>query len=425
MVFTLSSAFFLLFFLSTSCKKRESEVGRGMLNSNELLNSIQTDTFSLTTFSIEEDSVVSDNPLYAMLGSYNDPEFGTVNSNFYTQLRLSGFNPNFGNLSQLVVDSVVLGLAYAAGYYGDLTSQNVEVYEITESLDNNDAYYSFTTKTTTGLNLVESGFGTFVPNPFGIKIVGKDTLHPELRIKLKNSFGLKFIQDASGGGTDFSSNENFLTYFKGLHVRVNNGSQVSDKGGIFYFNMNHPQSKLTIYYSLSGAPKTFDLLINNACADFNHVEVNNTGKPVQNVLENATMGQKEFYAQALKSRAVVKIPGVKKIPANAIINKANLILPIQYQTGGKYSPPKELSVAENVDGKLTSIGITGFYNEVLKQYTLDLRGHVQDIVNGNVINDEFIVSPKMFNTSAERVIFNGPNSINKQKPKLVVIYTTF
>jgi hypothetical protein len=424
MVVTLFSVFLLLFFLAASCKKRESEVGRGILNPNELLNSIQTDTFSLTTFSIEEDSVVSDNPLYAMLGSYNDPKFGTVNSNFYTQLRLSGFNPDFGDLSELVIDSVVLGLKYA-GYYGNLTSQNLEVYEMSESLDLDGTYYSFSTKSTISPNLVEPGFGTFIPDPFGMKIVGKDTVLPELRIKLKNSFGSKFIQDASGGGTEFSSNENFLTYFKGLHVRVNNGSQASDKGGIFYFDLNHPQSKLTIYYSFSGAPKTFDLLINSECADFNHVEINNNGKPVQHVLENVTIGQKEFYAQAFKSRAVIKIPGIKKIPANATINKANLILPIQYQTGGKYFPPNELSVTENVDGKLTSIGIAGFYNKLLKQYTLNLREHVQDIVNGNVIKDELIVSPRMFITSAERVIFNGPNSINKQKPKLVVTYTTF
>ena len=34
-------------------------------------------------------------------------------------------------------------------------------------------------------------------------------------------------------------------------------------------------------------------------------------------------------------------------------------------------------------------------------------------------------SPRFFINSAERVIFNGPNTINKSKPKLVVTYTEF
>jgi hypothetical protein len=208
-------------------------------------------------------------------------------------------------------------------------------------------------------------------------------------------------------------------------VRTNNGTQLSGKGGVFYYDLNSPSSKLTIYYSLSGVPKSFDLLINNLCADFNHVEINNNGKPVQDVLTNLVSGQKEYYAQALKTRAVVKIPGMKKIPSNAIIHKAKLILPIQYQTGAKYLPPYELTIAVNIDGRLTSIGVDGLYNATLKQYNLDVRNYLEALVNGNIVSDELILSPKFFVNSSERVIFNGPKSINKQKPKLVVTYTTF
>lgn len=394
------------------------------MNPEDLLNSAQVDTFTLNTFSIAEDSLISDNPAYAVLGSYNDPKFGAVNANFYTQLRLSGLNPNFGDVSTITIDSVMLGLEYA-GFYGEFSSQKVEVYEMTEAINIDSVYYSFSTKTTTSTDLVEPGYGTFTPDPDGITVIGSDTVDTQLRIKLKNSLGTQLINEAASGGTNFTSNENFLSYFKGLHVRVNNASQLAGKGGVFYFNLNDPLSKMTVYYTQDGSQKTFDFLINSECADFNHVDIDNTGKPVQNVIDNPSSGQVEYYSQAFKSRAVVKMAGLKNLPTNAIIHKAELILPIQYQTGAKYLPPDELSVSAMINGKLSGIGVFGLYDYAFKHYTVDVRNYMQALVSGQISTDELILSPRLFITSAERVVFNGPNSTNKKKPKLVVTYTKF
>ena len=423
-VFKLSATFLLLFFVFTSCKKKDSAAGKDLMNPEDLLNSAQVDTFTLNTFSIAEDSLISDNPAYAVLGSYNDPKFGTVNANFYTQLRLSGLNPNFGDVSTITIDSVMLGLEYA-GFYGEFSSQKVEVYEMTEAINIDSVYYSFSTKTTTSTDLVEPGYGTFTPDPDGITVIGSDTVDTQLRIKLKNSLGTQLINEAASGGTNFTSNENFLSYFKGLHVRVNNASQLAGKGGVFYFNLNDPLSKMTVYYTQDGSQKTFDFLINSECADFNHVDIDNTGKPVQNVIDNPSSGQVEYYSQAFKSRAVVKMAGLKNLPTNAIIHKAELILPIQYQTGAKYLPPDELSVSAMINGKLSGIGVFGLYDYAFKHYTVDVRNYMQALVSGQISTDELILSPRLFITSAERVIFSGPYSTNKKKPKLVVTYTKF
>ena len=423
-VFKLSATFLLLFFIFASCKKKDSAAGKDLMNPEDLLNSAQVDTFTLNTFSIAEDSLISDNPAYAVLGSYNDPKFGTVNANFYTQLRLSGLNPNFGDISTITIDSVMLGLEYA-GFYGEFSSQKVEVYEMTETINIDSVYYSFSTKTTTSADLVEPGYGTFTPDPDGITVIGSDTVDTQLRIKLKNALGTQLINEAASGGTNFTSNENFLSYFKGLHVRVNNASQLAGKGGVFYFNLNDPLSKMTVYYTQDGSQKTFDFLINSECADFNHVDIDNTGKPVQNVIDNPSSGQVEYYSQAFKSRAVVKMAGLKNLPTNAIIHKAELILPIQYQTGAKYLPPDELSVSAMINGKLSGIGVFGLYDYAFKHYTVDVRNYMQALVSGQISTDELILSPRLFITSAERVVFNGPNSTNKKKPKLVVTYTKF
>lgn len=422
-VFGLSATFLIALFLTVSCKKKDSNLGANALDPNSLLNSAQVDTFQLTTFTIEEDSVITDNAAFAVLGSYNDPKFGTVDASFYTQLRLSGLNPNFGDVMTIVVDSTVLGLEYA-GWYGNLSQQTIEVNEVTESLHIDSTYYCFTNKTTSATNLVEPGFENFTPNPDGITVIGADTVDTQLRIRLKNSLGQQLINEASTG-TSFASNESFLEYFKGLHVKVTNGAQASGDGGVFYFNLNDPLSKMTIYYTQDGVNKSFDFLINSECADFNHVEINNNGKPIQTVISDTISGQSEFFAQAFKNRAVVKIPGLSNIPKKSIIHKAQLILPVQYQTNAKYSPSYELSVAVRIDNILSGIGVLGFYDNYKKQYTIDITNYLQALVSEQLTTTELILSPRFFVNSAERIIFNGPNTINKKTPKLVITYTEF
>lgn len=423
-VFGLSATFLMTLFIMASCKKKESTLGNDILDPNSLLNSTQVDTFQLTTFTIAEDSLISDNPAYAVLGSYNDPKFGKVNASFYTQVVLSGLNPNFGDLSSITVDSLVLGLEYV-DYYGELSPQTVEVYQLTEKLHIDSTYYSFQHKAHSSTNLVVPGFETFTPKPNGETIIGEDTVDAQLRIRLNNALASQLINESASGGTNYSSTDNFKDYFKGLYVKVNNPIQSSGKGGVFYFNLNAPLSKMTIYYTQDGENKTFDFLINSECADFNHVDIDNTGKPVQNVINDTVSGQTEFYAQAFKSRAVVAIPGLKNLPKKAVIHKAELILPIQYQTGTKYLPSDELSVSVRINNLLSGIGVFGFYDNFTKSYTVDCRNYVQALVSGDITTTELYLSPRFFITSAERVIFNGPNTINKKKPQIVVTYTEY
>lgn len=419
----LSAAFFILICLS-SCKKEDSAYGLEGIDQNALLNSIQVDTFELQTSTQLDDSIITDNPAYAVLGSYNDPKFGFFNAGFCTQLRLSGENPNFGDISSITIDSLVLGLEYA-GYYGDLSSQVLEVFQLNDTLGLETTYYSFTSKSYAPYNLVESGEESFVPNPDGITVIGEDTVDTQLRIPLKKSFATALLQEASSGSGSFLTNEAFSNYFKGLYVRVNNPNQLSGKGGVFYFNLNDPLSKMTLYYTQNNVKKTFDFLINENCADFNKVVINNTGKPVDQVVNNPGLGQSEFYSQAFKSRAVIKIPGMKNLPKRAVIHRADLILPIQYQTGSKYLPSDELSVLVKIDNQFNGIGVFGLYDPFKKYYKVDIRNYLQALVAGSIETTDLFVSPRYFVISSERVIFNGPSSINKLKPKLIVTYTQY
>jgi hypothetical protein len=417
------SILLLVLFFAAACTKNENNLGKDIIDPNALLNGITTDTFELYTYSIIEDSTETKNASNVLLGSYIDPKFGKVAASIYTELRLPGLSPNFGDPSLIVIDSFMLALEYV-GYYGDLTPQTFEVFELSDSIENASdvKYYQFST-------LVANGQGTISPDPINDAVVAGAEVDPQLRIHLDTNRAWDFINEATANSATFASNAAFQDFFKGLKITTNTPSQTSGKGAILYMDLNNnPASKMTIYFRLDGVSKTYDFTINSNCADFTHVEHDQQNTPVAALLADTTLGQKSFVAQANKLRAMVKIPGLDQLPSNIIIHRADLSLPVQFQTGYRYKPGSRVTAASKLaatDVYYTSLGIAGLYSDVTKQYDLDLRAYLQSLVNGKLENTGIVISPLFFRNSAERIVFNGVETTNKKKPKLIVTYTTY
>ncbi|MBU3659346.1 MAG: DUF4270 domain-containing protein [Flavobacteriales bacterium] len=421
--------FFVTVFVSAflfSCTKNKT-LGKDVIDPSSYLNGVTVDTFDLITYTIAEDSSITDNASNVVLGSYIDPKFGEFDASFYSQVRLGGLSPDFGNPSSIKIDSFVLALKYV-GYYGDLSAQTFEVYELDDTLNLNSTYYSFTTKNVKSTNWVPSGKGTISPKPLTKTVIGDDTVDAQLRIPLDTNIARNFIEEATSGSSTFTSNDDFLNYFKGIKVKTNNLSQSTGQGAIFYFNITDAASKMTIYFTQGNAQKTFDFVINSDCADFTNVQISNSGKPIDLVLQDSTKGLTEFYAQAFKHRAIVKIKNIENLPKNLVIHRADLTLPVQYQTGYRYKPGSSVSIAtklKSTDVNYTSLGILGEFNEAKKYFSINLRTYVQALVNKEIENNGVVVSPRFFINSSERIIFNGKNTTNKTKPKLILTYTTY
>lgn len=409
-----------------SCTKNKT-LGKDVIDSEMYLNGTTVDTFDLITYTIEEDSSITDNASNVVLGSYNDPKFGEFDASFYSQVRLGGLNPDFGDLATIQIDSFVLALKYV-GYYGDLSPQTFEVYELDDTLDLKSKYYSFTTKNAKSTNWVSPGKGTISPKPLTKTVIGNDTVDAQLRIPLDTNFARNFIEEATSGSATFVTNDDFLNYFKGIKVKTNNSVQTAGQGAIFYFNITDAASKMTIYFTQANVQKTYDFVINTDCADFTNVQVNNSGKPIDLILQDSTKGLKEFYAQAFKYRAIIKINGIENLPKNLVIHRADLSLPVQYQSGYRFKPGSSVSIATKLkatDLNYTSLGILGEFNEGKKLFSVNLRTYVQALVNKEIENNGVVVSPRFFINSAERIVFNGKNTTNKTKPKLILTYTTY
>jgi hypothetical protein len=410
-----------------SCKKKEYQLGADQIDQETLLEGTSVDTFDIVSYTILEDSIISDNASNVLLGSYNDPLFGEFSSSFYTQLRLAGVDPNFGDPSTIVIDSFVLGLEYL-GYYGELDDQTFEVYELDESLSIDSTYYSFSSAAHNGVNLVPSEHAVITPKPLDPTVIGDDSLASQLRIYLDTNVARSLIVEATSGSTTFSSNEEFLEYFKGLYITTNNPIQMQGEGAAFYFDINDPSSKATIYFHQDTVATSYDLLINSECADFTNVQINNSGSAADQVIQDSTLGNNTYYAQAFHNRAAISIPGLLNLPENIVIHRADLELPIQFQTGHKYQPGVNISVATRADSvstDLLNVGVVGVYDDLNKRFNINIREYTQAIANKTLPLTELVVSPLYFINSAERIVFNGKNTINKDKPRLVLTYTSY
>lgn len=419
--------FFLFCFAILSCKKKEYQLGSDVIDSSDILGGLSADTFSLYTYTVTEDSVISDNPANVVLGSYVDPIFGNYEASIFTQLRLAGVDPNFGDPNLIVIDSFVLALEYV-GYYGALNAQTFEVYELEEPMSLDSTYYSFSSINHSSVNLVPFEQSTITPNTSSPTIVDGDSLAPQLRIHLDTNLAWSLITEATSGSTTFSSNDEFLQFFKGLHIKTNNVIQAAGEGAALYLDINDPSSKATIYFRQDGEPTSYDLLMNSDCADFTKVSIDQTGTEVEQALIDSTAGQNTYYAQAFGSRAAISIPGLLNLPPNSVIHRADLSLPLQFQTGYKYQPGNNVSLSTRIDSLsqgLINVGVIGIYKSLEKSFELNIRDYVQSIVNKELPLTELMVSPLYFINSAERIVFNGRNTINKKKPKLTITYTSY
>ena len=146
-----------------------SAIGSDLL-SGEDLDTDFTDTLTLRARTVTSDSIrVWDSSASGVdfqnfaFGDFQDPIFGRSVSSIYAQMLPSNNKPDFGGSTTASLDSVVIMLAYnPALCYGKLDEPfTMELYEMDQSLDNDEVYYntdSFAVKA------VPFATAIFVPN---------------------------------------------------------------------------------------------------------------------------------------------------------------------------------------------------------------------------------------------------------------------
>src|SRR5882762_3776514 len=111
MKFRLSALTLYLLIVFSSCKKN-SFIGKDILPSTDDVGAVFTDTFSLITNTIRDDSVLSSSTINNLAGTLFDPLFGKSYAAFFSEFLLPTNDINFGSPDTLFIDSLVLTLGY-------------------------------------------------------------------------------------------------------------------------------------------------------------------------------------------------------------------------------------------------------------------------------------------------------------------------
>lgn len=420
-----------LLIISQGCEEPE-EIGKDLLPPQDNLNIKRVDSTSIHAFSYLDDSLKTSDPQVLLAGSYFDKIFGQTSAAFFTQLKMSTTNLDFG--SNPVVDSVVLSLPYFS-FYGDTTAEiTLEVRELSQDLFPDTAYYS---NQTTNTYKTIIGQRSFQPRPQTPVVLGSDTLAPMLRIPVDHALAERFF---NAGASVFMDNASFVNYFRGIQVKAktNHGD-----GSILYFDPYSSNANLTIHYhndladSLSASFYMGEL---NAKYSQYHHDYSAGKRPLANELQQQII-QKDTMAPIesvfLQSMAglnmQVKFPYLSNWrDKNIALNKATLVVKAHSDdlTANTYKEPLRLGlVKKNQEGSLELITdyvnsseiFDGYFDSNKKEYKFVITQHVQEILNGATDYGLVIVSDNR-SRNAYRVALRGPQAA-VDAMKLELLYT--
>ena len=420
-----------LFLFISSCTKKPESIGLDLVNDNQSFVGIDT-IFEIRAHSSIEDSVRTDETSISLLGSRFSSVFGLSNASFYSHIRLSTVQPEFGE--NPVIDSTMLTLVYSNSYGNIETELNLEVHELTESFYKDSTYYA---DSEFEISMVEMGIMTFVPTPNDTLYIDTIPYKPELRIPLNNDLGNVVFDPANVDS--LGTNDSFLNIFKGIYVSVDDVGIPGD-GAILAFDLLNERSRVMLYYhndeddSLSFA---FDInLSSGRVGRFQHdYSLSSDPDFIEEVVNgDTTVGAEKIYLQGMAGiQTEVWFPGLAEWAGTGkiAINQAKLILPNFNPTDEESFVPNTLVLFQyQEDGSLGFIAdqlegdiyFGGTYNEGFNDYFFRLSRYGQSLINGSP-DYGIVIHPSGKSIKAEEVVICGTSLPDSKWMKLEIIYT--
>jgi len=476
---------FLFGGLMVSCNSDADDLGKNLFDGNSVTGNQVS--YDLVAYNINNGDVVRADS-YALqratLGVFTEGQFGTQESAYVTQVRLSKYAPDFG--TNPVVDSVVLEIKpqydvttkavtttnvthggqtgkqtltkYEAVKYGNpATAMNIDVHEIatdlgavgTEKLSNSPV-------ATSGVPL---GTKVFSGNVYAVSINKTSdnttllTKEVGLRIQLdKNYFQTKIANKS--GATEQGNESNFINYFRGLKISVR-----ENDGYLINFAPN--EVTMTMYYKSGGKSNTFSFDLGSSNVHFSQISYNRSSTfntVMANI--NSTNGDPLLYMQGMGGPgAEIKLNGagisdLKRLykERGAAILSAKIRLYTDTNTwNNSYTKPVGFLVRKQgetdfITDLKTMLGNSNY--SLVKAYStssnpsyydIDITKTIKDIVEKETEAKDLIINIGEYLTSKGnlvsedynnnvsspyRAVFVGTNAANNNRPKLMVTYVT-
>jgi hypothetical protein len=423
--------FWLLSLLSflISCKQEESNIGKQFVDVHSRV--VRLDTMRVDVSTVLLDSITTSGKELALIGCYNDGEFGTITASTYclfTYPAISVLN------STCEYDSATISIYPNGYYYGDtMELQSISVYRLKDDITLDEDGYLYNT----------SHFTYDSVSPIA-KTNGNIKLRPskkqKVEMRVSDELGIDLFDRAKNIDDIYDNSTNFFNYFKGICIKSSSSSSA-----ILGYTASDTSLMMNIYYhtTSTGVQSRLKFQLSGSSYQFNHISVDRS----KTLLKNLKKGNMRISADSTNNEAFtqcgtglvmrIDFPNLKDLHSlwqYATIAKAQLIVRPIKQTYNEIALPDTMYVYKTdynnnflsaiTDGNgysLTgSLYIENIYQEETR-YTYDITSYIKALMNDGDFSDYglLMISPKL-STSFERAILG--NSQNEQNKIELIIY---
>lgn len=398
------------------------------------------EAFDVIAYNINNhDSIRSDAAKlrFATLGAFSEGQFGMQKASYLTQLRLSTYNPDFGE--NAIVDSVVLVMkpTYASDSVKTTTVDDNYTYKTTADetvnakkvvntypvLKFGKAKRTFTINVNEVTEFLKSPSDTVKSNQTfdfdNVNVLGTKEFKgdissiaitkdgdgsalftastPGIRIQLNKTF----FQDkiiAKKGQPELQDASNFIRHIKGLRISV-----AEQDGYLFQFSPN--DMELIMYYKngtgTTKTPATYSFALGAANTHIGQYQYHRENSAVKSAGYNSTLGDSKLYVQSMGGPSIgiridpIEIAKIKnlidtkkasiisakiRIFTDPLWNNKDYAKPIEFTLLRKYVNPSDSNNPTKVKANFTNDLLKLAGVKILKAYDLDKNPAQYDFV---------------------------------------------
>ena len=402
-------AFSLL--LLTACNDKETGIGLGLTDTATLYNG-HTDTICANlAYSLHDDSLLTSNYSYGIIGNYNDPLFGRSKSTLYSQIGLASGRSSI-NFDEVTIDSVVLMLV-TDGLFPDSDANynfHFVVRQLTQPINSDSDYYSFD-------SIPSDPAATFFDQT--VTVAPQDTI-----VRLRLSSGINSVLAVSG------ESDEFIEATRGLSLSMAADADL----GMLTVNLAALKTCLTAYYHYGTDTVLYEypFLFGGGVAHFTHFEHDYTGTIFDG--NDSIGGSQLIYLEPLAGYNArfsfdSAVRAFHEAHPLAVIHHAELLLPTAASAPAQ-RPGQLVALSVDESGSLAFVpdytdaytyhGFDGTYDDSRNLYRIRLTQHLQRLLRQGS-DSGLAVLLDARRSSAQRTILNGPKAANP--PRIVFVYT--
>jgi len=418
-------------FFAIGCRE-DANLGTDFLPEGDALNLTITDTLTVKTSTVLDDSLETNNPNMFLLGVYNDPVFGRTKAEFATQFILDASSSysltNLTGTAASLIINIPIDTTYDNAFYGneDIAIQ-INVRRLKTNLESDEIYYSCENASDYYFSEI-IGTGSF------------SSSLTELSIELNIDLAQQFIDNAN---TYFSYNdgEDFTEIFNGLYFSVVDNN--IDDGFIMRLNPNYGTSIVELSYYPESNPDslyTYDFQIDSDCISFNTFSHNYENTEVEQAINDTLCANEFIYLQSMAGTKIkLELPYINNFDTveNMVLNKAELVLKAsnqQIEDNENYPAIENIAlVGYNNEGELSllpeylySTTLTGFeYDSDEDIYKCNVTKQVEDFIynsKDDIGYDLYLIALQRRSNFGRTILTSG----NNENPiKLILTYTKY